>query len=180
MTKVWEYESKGDDALAKKVAKDPSIVMTKPEMAKYLIDSIKYTAGEVWLEPGKGDGAFYDNFPVDVGKLYCEINEGIDFLTFEPDRAIDVIISNPPFVPRKLFWEFMLKSMKLARKNIYWLINLDAFNVFTPKRLLEMKEAGWFIQHFNIVADKRWFGRYAFITIGKIDTGVLSWKEGSF
>jgi hypothetical protein len=178
MAKVWEYESKGGDALAQKVAKDPSIVMTNPEMAKYLIGSIKHTAGEVWLEPAKGSGAFYDNFPADVEKLYCEINEGVDFLTY--DKEVDVIISNPPFVPRKLFWEFMQKSMQLARKNIYWLINMGALNVFTPKRLLEMKEAGWFIQHFNIVSDKRWFGRYVFIKIGKTDADMISWKEGSF
>lgn len=177
-TKVWEYESKGDDSLAQQVAKDKSIVMTNPEMAKYLIGSIKYTAGDTWLECARGDGAFYNNFPTDVEKLWCEINEGVDFLTY--DKQVDVILSNPPFVPGKLFWEFMQKGMQLARKNIYWLINLSSLNAFTPKRLLEMKEAGWFIQHFNIVSDKRWFGRYVFITIGKNDTGILSWKSGTF
>ena len=176
--KVWEYKSNDDDKLAKQVEKDPSIVMTKPEMAKHLISLIKHEEGEVWLEPARGDGAFYNNFPTDVIARYCEINEGSDFLEYEEE--VDVIISNPPFVPHKLFWSFMEKSMKIARKNIYWLINLGSLNVFTPKRLLEMKGAGWFIQSFHIVSDKRWFGRYVFIKIGRQDVGMITWKEGSF
>lgn len=176
--KVWDYESNDDDQLAKKVEKDPSIVMTKPEMAKHLISLIKYEEGEVWLEPACGDGAFYNNFPTNVVGRYCEINEGSDFLEYT--EPVDVVISNPPFIPRKLFWDFMTKSMQLARKNIYWLINLLSLNVFTPKRLLEMKDAGWFIQSFHIVSDKRWFGRYVFIKIGKKDLGTITWKEGSF
>jgi len=176
--KVWDYESNDDDQLAKKVEKDPSIVMTKPEMAKHLISLIQYEEGEVWLEPACGDGAFYNNFPTNVVGRYCEINEGSDFLEYT--EPVDVVISNPPFIPRKLFWDFMTKSMQIARKNIYWLINLSSLNVFTPKRLLEMKNAGWFIQSFHIVSDKRWFGRYVFLKIGKKDLGTITWKEGSF
>jgi len=175
---VWEYKSNDDDALAKQVAKDNTIVMTKPEMAKHLISLIDVVAGDTWLEPARGDGAFYDNFPESVSKRYCEINEGTDFLEF--NEEVDVIVSNPPFIPRKLFWDFMDHSMKVARKNIYWLINLSSLNVFTPKRLLQMKNEGWFIESFHIVSDKRWFGRYAFIKIGRRDLGVISWKEGSF
>lgn len=176
--KIWDYKSDANDRLAKQVEKDNTIVMTKPEMAKHLISLINYEEGETWLEPARGDGAFYDNFPKDVESKYCEINEGIDFL--ECNEEVDVIISNPPFIPRRLFWDFMVKSMQLARKNIYWLINLLSLNVFTPKRLLEMKNAGWYIQSFHMVSDKRWFGRYVFVKIGKTDAGVMTWKEGSF
>lgn len=176
--KVWDYKSNDDDQLAKQVEKDPSIVMTKPEMAKHLINLIQYEEGEVWLEPARGDGGFYNNFPTNVVGRYCEINEGSNFLEYT--EPVDVVISNPPFVPRKLFWDFMTKSMQIARKNIYWLINLSSLNVFTPKRLLEMKDAGWFIQRFHIVSDKRWFGRYVFLKIGKVDLEMITWKEGSF
>ena len=49
--KVWDYESNEKDPLAEKVKKDPSIVMTNPLMAKYLLDRIKFEEGDVVLEP---------------------------------------------------------------------------------------------------------------------------------
>tara|TARA_R110000751_G_scaffold252774_1_gene352411 strand:- start:1 stop:543 length:543 start_codon:yes stop_codon:yes gene_type:complete len=176
--KVWEYESNKDDKLAEKVAKDKTIVMTKPSMAKYLIDGIEFIPGEKVIEPCKGDGAFYDNLPDNVETDWCEINDGKDFLQY--DKKFDVCISNPPFIPRKLFWAFNEKAMELCTRKIYWLINLHTFNVFTPKRLDEMKEKGWFIQKLHIVADTRWFGRYALVEIGKTDLGFIEWKRKSF
>ena len=173
--KVWEYKSNKNDPLAEKVKKDKSIVMTNPEMAKYLIDRIKIEDGDIVMEPGKGDGAFYDNFPNNCIKKYCEINEGKDFLLY--DEQVDICCGNPPFVPRKLFWSFQEKAMEITRKEIYWLINLSSLNVFTPKRLGEMKEKGWYIQDFHIVSDKRWYGRYVFIKINKIPNTLFSWNK---
>lgn len=87
------------------MAKDPDIVMTKPEMAKHLLSLVSFMDGDKVMEPCKGKGAFYDNLPSNVEKLYCEINEGKDYLTQEVE--VDITLSNPPFVPRKLFWQFM-------------------------------------------------------------------------
>ncbi len=176
--KIWDYESNADDKLSKQVAKDNSIVMTKPSMAKYLISKIEFSDGDVVLEPCRGDGAFFDNFPENVVKDFCEINEGKDFLEYE--NEVDYVISNPPFVPRKLFWSFHQKAMKVSRKKIYWLINLSALNVFTTKRLKEMTEANWFINSMRIVNDRRWFGRYAFVEISKVDNGFISFEPHNF
>ena len=178
MSKVWEYESNDDDKLAEKVVKDRTIVMTNPTMAKYIIDGIVWDDGEKVLEPCRGDGAFYNNLPENVDKDWCEINEGRDF--FDYDKKVDTCISNIPFVPRKLAWDFTAKAMDICSKNIYWLINLGTLNIFTPKRLDDMKEKGWFIQSFNVVADKRWFGRYMVVKIGREDLGVFKWKRKTF
>jgi len=176
--KIWEYESNENDNLSKLVEKDKSIVMTNPEMAKYLIGLVNNQNGDTWLEPCAGDKAFYNNFPPNVTKKYCEINEGKDF--FEFNEEVDIIISNPPFVPRKLFWDFMVHSMTITRKKIYWLINISSLNVFTPKRLNEMKEKSWYINSIHIVSDKRWFGRYSFIEIGKVDNNFFKWSNKGF
>ena len=178
MSKIWEYESSKDDKLSKKVEKDPDIVMTNPDMAKYLLSTIKLEEGSIVLEPCRGKGAFYNNFPTNTINKYCEINEGIDFLEY--NEKVDYIISNPPFVPRKLFWSFQQKAMDICNKEIYWLINLSSLNVFTPNRLEEMKEKGWYIQNFHIVADKRWYGRYVFIKISKEQNNVFSWNPKCF
>lgn len=152
-------------SLQDKIKKTSDIVYTKDTMAKYLINTIKWNDNETVLEPCKGKGAFYNNLPKNVIKKYCEIDEGKDYLEF--DEMVDTVISNPPFVPRKLFWDFQLKAMKTTRKRIYWLINISSLNVFTPNRLEEMNKQGWYIQKFHMVADKRWFGRYVFLEITK-------------
>ena len=176
--KVWDYKSNKDDTLSKLVEKNPDIVMTNPEMAKYLLSRINFEDNDILLEPCRGAGAFYNNFPDNTINKYCEINEGLDFFDF--NEKVDYIISNPPFAPRKLFWDFMIKSMKICNKKIYWLINLSALNVFTPKRMEEMKELGWYIQSFHIVADKRWFGRYTFLEISKEPNEIFTCLNKTF
>jgi len=178
MSKVWEYKSNETDKLAEKVEKDNTIVMTKPDMAKHLISQISFIDGDKVMEPCKGDGAFYDNLPNNVEKLWCEINEGKDYMEF--NGKVDITLSNPPFVPRKLFWSFMQKSMETTNREIYWLVNMSSLNVFTPKRLQEMKEKNWFIQSFHVVSDKRWYGRYIWIKIGRKNLNIFSWNEKSF
>lgn len=178
MSKIWDYKSDENDKLAKKIEKNNDIVYTKPEMAIYLLSTINFKKGDIVMEPCKGKGAFFDNFPKDTKKLYCEINENKDYLQFS--GKVDYTISNPPFVPRSLFWNFHLKAMETTNKEIYWLINMLSLNVFTPKRLEEMKEKGWFIESFQVVSDKRWFGRYIFIKITKTPSNFFSWNSKSF
>ena len=176
--KVWDYVSNDNDLLAEKVKKDGNIVMTNPTMAKDLIARICFADGDIIMEACKGTGSFYDNLPSNTINKYCEINEGIDYLSF--DGIVDYTISNPPFVPRKLFWSFHCKAMDTTRKEIYWLVNLASLNTFTPKRLQEMKDKGWLINSFHIVSDKRWFGRYAWVKISKNNTDVMSWYKKSY
>jgi len=178
MSKVWDYDSNEKDPLAEKVEKDRTIVMTNPLMAIHLLKRINFKDGDVVLEPCRGDGAFYDNFPTNTINKWCEINEGVDFFDF--NERVDYCLGNPPFVPRKLFWKFHEKAMEITNKEIYWLINLASLNVFTPKRLEEMETKGWFIQDFHIVADKRWYGRYVFLRINKTKNNLFSYHRKSF
>lgn len=177
-TKIWDYKSRKVDKLAKQVAKDNDIVMTKTEMAKYLIGLVDFYDGTVVLDPCRGKGAFYDNLPNNIIKKYCEINEGIDYL--QSNEIVDITLSNPPFVPRKLFWSFHQKAMETTRLNIYWLINLSSLNVFTPNRMKEMASKSWFFHTFHIVQDKRWFGRYVWIKFGREDKGIFGFYDENF
>lgn len=165
MSKVWDYESNDEDKLAELVKKDKDIVMTKPEMAKDLMKIVPLKEGDSVMECCKGNGAFYNAIPDYCIPEWCEINEGRDYLEYV--GSVDYTVSNPPFVPRKLFWSFMQKAMDTTNKGIYWLVNISSFNVFTPKRLKEMNDKGWYVQRFHIVGDKRWYGRYCFLTITK-------------
>ena len=176
---IWKYKSKDDDPLGKKVFKNPDIVMTNPKMAKDLIDTISFQDGDIVCEPCLGTGSFYNNFPDNVKKVYFEINEDKDYLL--SDIMVDYTISNPPFVPRKLFWDFHLKAMDTTRKNIYWLINISSLNVFTPKRIDIMNGKNWFLESIHIVSDKRWFGRYGFIKFGRdVSKNILTYSKVSY
>jgi len=43
-----------------------------------------------------------------------------------------------------------------------------------------MKTKGWFIQSFHVVNDKRWYGRYVWVKIGKEDNSIFSWNGKTF
>ena len=179
--KVWDYESKDKpihDSLSVQLDKDPNIVMTQPDMAKYLLSLINFEPNDILMEPGLGTGSFYNNFPAYTINKFCEINLGIDYLN--QNEIVDYTISNPPFVPRKLFWEFHMKAMQTTRKEIYWLINMASLNVFTPNRIETMNKLGWYIQDFHIVSDKRWFGRYVFVRISKNKNKLFTYSKINF
>lgn len=175
---TWNDIVTTDNSLGNKMKKDPTLCMTKPEMAKILIERIKFKDGDVVIEPCRGDGAFYNNLLANVEKKYCEILEGLDYLEF--NENVDITLSNPPFVPRKLFWSFMEKAMTTTRREIYWLINLSSLNVFTPKRLKEMEQQDWFINNMFVCADKRWFGRYVWVKITKEKTNFIEYTPKIF
>lgn len=178
MKKIWEYNSNENDELAKMVEKDPTITFTKPEMAKHLIEQINFLEGDIVMEPCLGDGAFFDNLPDYTNNEWCEINKGIDYLT--QNKQVDITLSNPPFVPRKLFWQFHQKAMKTTNREIWWLINISSLNVFTPNRLEEMNNKGWHLNKMHIVADKRWFGRYVWCQFTKENKDFISYNKKVF
>jgi len=176
--KIWDYKSNEDDKLSKQVSKDPDITFTKDEHAKYLISLIDFKEGDYVMEPCYGKGAFYENLPDNTINNYCEINMGIDYL--KQDMMVDITLSNPPFVPRKLFWSFHQKAMKTTRREIWWLINLSSLNVFTPKRIEECHNNGWYLSHLHITADKRWYGRYVWLQFTKNNNNFLSYNRKVF
>jgi transcriptional regulator with XRE-family HTH domain len=61
------------------------IVYTPRSLAKAVIDHHPLTG--VVLDPCRGDGAFFDQFPDHVDACWCEIAEGRDFMRCEPPRV---------------------------------------------------------------------------------------------
>ena len=171
------------DTKTKKVypaeTKAKSFLYTNPLMAKWLINThcdIKKT--DFVLDACKGGGAFYDNIPAGIKKDWCEIDLGKDFIEYK--KKVDVCLSSPPLVPRKLFWEFMEKAMCITKRKIYWLMNLKSLNTFTPRRLELMEHKKWYIQKLTIVLDKRWFGRYCWVELGRKNTGFIHYNTHSY
>jgi len=92
-------------------------VYTPPAVAKRIIDEFELF-GTV-LEPFRGKGAFYDNYPNSVKKLWCEISNGRDFFDF--NERVDWIVSNPPY---SIFNKVLAHSFELS-DNIVYLIPIN-------------------------------------------------------
>lgn len=81
------------DSRARRTMNDD--IKTNPVFAKKVIDYLtpQFKLTDKFLEPCKGDGAFYDHMP--SNKDWCEIDEGRDFLEY--DGYADWIITNFPW-----------------------------------------------------------------------------------
>jgi hypothetical protein len=96
-------------------------IFTPLPIAKKIIDLFPLY-GKV-LDPFKGKGAFYEQYPDFVDKDWCEIEDGRDF--FDYTEKVDWIISNPPY---SIFDEVLEHSFEIA-DNVVYLVPLS--KIFT-------------------------------------------------
>ena len=95
------------------------LVMTPRKIAKATIDLYDIPNGSTILDPCRGEGSFYDNFPKDCQKEWCEIEEGRNFFDYE--NNVDWIITNPPY---SILDAFLTKAFEVA-SNIVFLLPLS-------------------------------------------------------
>jgi len=84
------------------------------------------------LDPCRGKGAFYDNFPIHVEPDWCEITEGRDF--FQYQDKVDWVIGNPPY-SLFFFQQFLQQSFKIA-DHVCFLLPVN--KVFQSWKTIEM------------------------------------------
>lgn len=75
------------------------------------------------LDPFRGTGAFFNNFPEYTDKRWCEIDNGRDF--FDCTDKVDWIISNPPY---SIFDAVLDHSFDIA-DNVVYLVPCPRFSV---------------------------------------------------
>jgi len=153
---------------------------TPESLAKYLVSLIEYTPGDRFYEPFMGIDNFYKFLP--EPKDWAEIKKGRDFFTYLPfDGHCEHIITNSPFrvdVDGKRENSVIIsldRAMKIATKSISFLVNIKMFNAFTPVRLENYKNNGWYVSSIHILAVKKWYGRYFFVTFKKNGKSILDW-----
>lgn len=157
---------------------------TPEELCKILLKEVPFEDGDRVLEPFKGEGAFYNNFPDNVVKDWTEIEEGRDFKDY--NEPIDWVVSNPPFRletgKKRVNSFYYLLEYYLSRvtKGVCFLANDKCFSALTPKRLKAMNEKGFYLTRIIVCNIKKWRGRYFFILFTKADTKMYTYLEGSF
>jgi hypothetical protein len=144
---------------------------TPVELAKDLMQFIPLTETDRLLEPFRGEGAFYNHFPANNPKDWCEITDGRNYIDYNGEY--DWVISNPPF---KLdgetgrvnaFWKLLDFYTDKATKGVAFLGNDTCFGTLTPKRIAHLEAKGWSIQKVVVCSVKKWRGRYFFIIVEK-------------
>tara|TARA_B100001287_G_scaffold276815_1_gene289697 strand:+ start:22297 stop:22821 length:525 start_codon:yes stop_codon:yes gene_type:complete len=88
--------------------KPNDLVMTPRHIAKQMIDFYDLSEVNTILDPCRGGGSFYEQYPCKK-KDWCEISEGRDFFTWS--KKVDWIITNPPY---SIFPEFLEKCFEVA------------------------------------------------------------------
>ena len=157
---------------------------TPNELCKKLISHVPLEADDRVLEPFKGEGAFFNNFPCNTNNDYCEIEEGLDFKDY--DKPIDWVITNPPFRledgPKRTNSFFYLLDYYLSRvtKGIAFLGKDYCLGSLTPKRLKSINDRGFYINKIITCTIKKWRGRYYFIIISKEPNDCFKYIEGTY
>ena len=83
------------------------VVFTPEHIAKWIIE--QFDLYGTILDPCMGEGSFYNNYPSELKKEWCEITKGKDFYEFT--KKVDWVITNPPYSD---FNRFFAHCAKLA------------------------------------------------------------------
>ena len=108
-------------------------VRTPLSISKMAIDMFNLY-GKI-LDPFRGDGSFYFQYPERLEKDWCEIDQDRDF--FDYNEKVDWIISNPPY---SILDEVLEHSFEIA-DNIVYLVPLSKI-VSSMKRVRAINKFG--------------------------------------
>jgi hypothetical protein len=142
------------------------VFITPLPLSKFQIDMIDTTLEEVWYDPFRNSGSYYNQFPEGNPKEWSEILDGRDF--FEFDGKVDIICSNPPYSCMNRVIE---KCIELRPRVVSLLVGMMNFN---PKRIEMFEKAGYRLTRFHLTDIYKWFGRSYIIQfeLSTVDAGA--------
>lgn len=140
-------------------------IYTPSALAKVLISMVPLKGGDTVLDPCKGKGSFFDNYPSNVFSNWCEVDQGRDFLEFQ--GKVDWIITNPPYSRLKEFWT---KTLEVCEKGFAFL--LGSPNI-TPQRIESAKKSGFTCIRIHLTKVDQWFGYQFFLIFAKNNEAEL-------
>ena len=144
------------------------VFITPLKLAKYNIDMIEYNEDEIWYDPFKNNGSYYNQFP-NENKKWSEILEERDFFTF--DEKVDIICSNPPY---SMINKVLEKSVELKPRIISYLIGI---NNLTAKRLEYMENNGYYITKIHMCKVFKWYGMSMIVVWEREKKAIISFDR---
>jgi len=144
-----------------------------PEMlARKCISMVPLVRGDVVLDPCRGYGAFYNNYPDFVKRDWCEINEDKDFFNY--DKKVDWIISNPPY---SKIDKWLKKSFSVCKKGVGYLFGI--YNI-TPRRIEMANTNGFGLTLLYLCKVRIWFGTSVFVIFEKGKENIISFDSKEY
>jgi len=144
------------------------IFLTPLLIAKKHIDMINYNDDDIWYDPFKNTGNYYNQYPND-NKKWSEILDDKDF--FEFNEKVDIICSNPAY---SIMDKILEHSVKLQPKIISYLIGI---NNLTPKRIEYMENNDYFITKIHLCKIYKWYGMSSIIIWEKDKKGIINFDR---
>ena len=157
---------------------------TPNELTKLLIPLVPLQDGDRVLEPFKGEGAFFKEFPSNTMNDFCEIEEGLDYKEY--NKPIDWVITNPPFGLKtgtkrvNAFYYLLDYYISRVNKGVAFLANATCFSTLTPKRIKSINDRGFYINKIVVCSIKKWRCRYFFIVFSKEPTEFFTQISGNY
>ena len=160
---------------------------TPKDLALDLIATLPIEVGDCLLEPFRGEGHFYEQFPEGCPKEWCEIEDGRDFKSgIWSLPHVDWVITNPPFKiddGEKRVNSFYLSIdyfSRIAVKGMAFFGNERCISTLTPTRLKELASRGWYLSMLKIVSVKAWRGRYYWIVFSRNANSNIGFFEKNY
>jgi hypothetical protein len=152
----------------KKRDKPKDVFITPKKLADFAISMIEYKSTDIWLDPFKNSGNYFNNFPSDYID-WCEILDGKDF--FEYNKPVDIICSNPPY---SCLDKVLAHSVSLRPRVIQYLIG---FHNLTAKRIEFMEKNHYFIKKLHFCKVYKWFGMSVIVQFEKGADSIISYDR---
>jgi len=157
---------------------------TPEELCKKLITYVPIQEGDILLEPFKGEGGFYNNFPTNTINEWCELEQGRCYTSYT--GKIDWVITNPPFkldtCTKRVnsFYYLLNYYLDKVDKGICFLANHTCWATLTPKRMADMNSKGFYLHKAVVCNVKKWSGRYYFLIFTKQQNDTFPTILGTF
>ena len=149
-------------------AKANDVFITPLDLAKKHIDMIDYNEDDVWLDPCRNSGNYYNQYPT-KNKDWCEILDGKDF--FEYEGKIDISCSNPPY---SLMDKWINKHIELKPRVISFLIGIGNL---TTRRIEILEKAGYGLTKLKMMKVYRWYGMSCIVVFEKEKESIIEFDR---
>ena len=135
------------------------VFITPLRLAKKAIDMVSFKPDDIWFDPFKNNGSYYNQFP-NENKVYTEILEEKDFFLF--NEKVDIICSNPPY---SLMDAVIKKSIELEPHTINYLIGIGNL---TARRIEMFENAGYGMTKLHMCKVFKWYGMSVMVQFERV------------
>ena len=152
----------------KRRKKANDVFITPIDLAKKHIDMIDFNEDDIWLDPCRNSGNYYNQYPT-KNKDWCEILDGKDF--FDYRGKVDICCSNPPY---SLLNKWIEKHIELNPRVISFLIGIGNL---TTKRIETLERAGYSLTKLKMMKVYSWYGMSCIVVFEKNKESIIEFDR---